>query len=69
MLVQEQAPLEASVWWLLAKVLKRLNRKSEALTALNAALDLQPPASDVALIKAALDKLHLDDHDPSEDEI
>ena len=68
--VQDQAPMEPSVWWLLAKVLKRLNRKSGALTALNAALDLQPPASDVALIKAALDKLHLEaDRSGDEDEI
>ena len=49
------------MWWLLAKVHKRLGHKSMALTALNAALDLQPPAADAALIKAALDKLHLDE--------
>ena len=58
-MLQEQVPAEASVWWLLAKVHKRLGHKSRALTALNAALDLQPPAADAALIKAALDKLHL----------
>ena len=57
-------PAEYTVWWHLAKVHKRLGQKAAALTALNSALDLQPPAADAALMKAAADKLHLEEARP-----
>jgi anaphase-promoting complex subunit 3 len=39
----------------------------DAVRAFNAALDLRPGASDVATIRAAIDKIHLPDEDLEEE--
>ncbi len=50
-------PKEASVHFQLGKLCKRLRRPQDALAHFMAALDLQPPVSDVNLIKSAIEKV------------
>lgn len=55
--LKDMIPKEASVYFQLGKLCKRLKRPQEALTHFMAALDLQPPVSDVNLIKNAIEKV------------
>lgn len=68
MAMQEVAPREASIFWQMGKLHKRLRQLDAALGSLNTALDLQPSAADAALIKSAIEKLHVSD-DNEEDEL
>ncbi|CAI5506082.1 unnamed protein product [Closterium sp. Naga37s-1] len=56
------AAREPSVYFLLGKICKKLDRPEEALMHLNCALDLKPPAQQVNLIKAFIEKLNVPDN-------
>ncbi|WOK95310.1 cell division cycle protein [Canna indica] len=57
----ETAPHESSVYALMGKIYKRLELHEKAMFCFGLALDLKPPAADVATIKAAMEKLYLPD--------
>ncbi|XP_044464916.1 cell division cycle protein 27 homolog B isoform X2 [Mangifera indica] len=59
--LKEYAPRESSVYALMGKIYKRHNMHNKALLHYGLALDLKPPATDVAAIKAAIEKLHVPD--------
>ncbi len=65
---QDIAPKEASVWFQMGKIFKRLEALDDALLHFNHALDLKPSSGDNALIKQAIEKLHVSD-DIAEEEI
>ena len=66
--VQDIAPREASVWFQMGRIYKRLDQPDQALAHFCTALDLKPSASDANLIKAAIEKIRLSD-DSEEEEI
>ncbi|XP_040941589.1 cell division cycle protein 27 homolog B isoform X1 [Gossypium hirsutum] len=55
------APRESSVYALMGKIYKRQNMHEKAMLHFGIALDLKPSATDVATIKAAIEKLHVPD--------
>ncbi|GMI19529.1 hypothetical protein TrRE_jg10858, partial [Triparma retinervis] len=57
--VVKAAPREASVWFLIGKVNKKMGRTDEALKAFTKALDLDP--KDGNMIKARIDRLDEDE--------
>ncbi|XP_020526332.1 cell division cycle protein 27 homolog B isoform X2 [Amborella trichopoda] len=57
--LKEFAPRESSVYALMGKVYKRLNRPEKAIFHFGSALDLKPCATDAAAIKSAIEKLHV----------
>ncbi|XP_052194703.1 cell division cycle protein 27 homolog B [Diospyros lotus] len=59
--LKEYAPHESSVYALMGKIYKRINMYDKAMLHFGLALDLKPPATDVASIKAAIEKLHVPD--------
>ncbi len=59
--LQDVAPKEASVWFQMGKIFKRLELLEDALLHFNHALDLQPSSGDTALIKQAIEKLNVPD--------
>ncbi|ONK74855.1 uncharacterized protein A4U43_C03F10820 [Asparagus officinalis] len=59
--VKEFTPCESSIYALMGKIYKRLNMHAKAMFYFGIALDLKPPAADVAAIKSAMEKLHLPD--------
>ncbi|XP_057513901.1 cell division cycle protein 27 homolog B-like isoform X2 [Actinidia eriantha] len=59
--LKEYAPHESSVYALMGKIYKRSNVYDKAMLHFGLALDLKPPATDVAAIKAAIEKLHVPD--------
>ncbi|XP_058187080.1 cell division cycle protein 27 homolog B-like isoform X2 [Rhododendron vialii] len=59
--LKEYAPQESSVYALMGKIYKRSNMYDKAMLHFGLALDLKPPATDVATIKAAIEKLHVPD--------
>ena len=64
---QDLAPREASVWFQLGKVHKRLEQPDAALMAFNMALDLKPSAADANLIKSAIERVRAPDEEPEEE--
>ncbi len=64
---QDIAPREASVWFQMGRIYKRLDQPDQALSHFCTALDLKPSAADVNLIKAAIEKIRVSDE--SEEEI
>ena len=54
---QDLAPREASIWFQMGKIYKRLGAPDQALAHFCRALDLKPPSADAALIKGAIEKL------------
>ena len=66
--VQHIAPREATVYFQMGRLYKKLGDADAALTHLNHALDLKPTSTDQNLIKSAIERLHMDD-DEVEDEI
>ena len=56
------------MWFQMGKIFKRLDLQNEALLHFNHALDLKPSSADAALIKQAVEKLHVSD-DIAEEEI
>ncbi|XP_052158987.1 cell division cycle protein 27 homolog B isoform X2 [Oryza glaberrima] len=72
--LKEIAPHESSMYALMGKIYKQLNILDKAVFCFGIALDLKPPAADVAIIKSAMEKVHLpdelmDDDDDDDDEI
>ncbi|XP_006657144.3 cell division cycle protein 27 homolog B isoform X1 [Oryza brachyantha] len=59
--LKEIAPHESSMYALMGKIYKQLNILDKAVFCFGIALDLKPPAADVALIKSAMEKVHLPD--------
>ncbi|KAL5768764.1 hypothetical protein ACOSP7_015309 [Xanthoceras sorbifolium] len=59
--LKEYAPRESSVYALMGKIYKRCNMHEKAMLHFGLALDLKPSATDVATIKAAIEKLHVPD--------
>ncbi|CAI0425557.1 unnamed protein product [Linum tenue] len=59
--LKEYAPRESSVYALMGKIYKRRNMHDKAMLHFGHALDLKPSATDVATIKAAIEKLHVPD--------
>ncbi|XP_022749853.1 cell division cycle protein 27 homolog B-like isoform X2 [Durio zibethinus] len=59
--LKEHAPRESSVYALMGKIYKRQNMHEKAMLHFGIALDLKPSATDVAIIKAAIEKLHVPD--------
>ncbi|XP_010540977.1 PREDICTED: cell division cycle protein 27 homolog B-like isoform X2 [Tarenaya hassleriana] len=55
------APCESSVYALMGRIYKRRNMHDKAMLHFGLALDMKPPAADVAAIKAAMEKLHVPD--------
>lgn len=59
--LKEYAPRESSVYALMGRIYKRSKMYDKAMLHYGLALDLKPPATDVAAIKAAIEKLHVPD--------
>ncbi|KAG6735776.1 hypothetical protein POTOM_061560 [Populus tomentosa] len=59
--LKEYAPRESSVYALMGRIYKRRNMHEKAMLHFGLALDLKPSATDVATIKAAIEKLHVPD--------
>ncbi|XP_010526443.1 PREDICTED: cell division cycle protein 27 homolog B isoform X2 [Tarenaya hassleriana] len=59
--LKEYAPCESSVYALMGRIYKRRNMHDKAMLHFGLALDMKPPATDVAAIKAAMEKLHVPD--------
>lgn len=57
MFAQDCAPKEASVFFLMGKIYKKLGMVDQASVNFNFALDLKPPSADINLIKSAIEKL------------
>jgi anaphase-promoting complex subunit 3 len=65
--MQSIAPREASVYFQMGKIFKRLDLGEEAMGAFTTALDLKPSSTDVNLIKSAIEKINVpDDEEDSE---
>ncbi|XP_072962662.1 cell division cycle protein 27 homolog B-like [Typha angustifolia] len=59
--LKEYVPRESSLYALMGKIYKQLNIHDKAMYYFGLALDLKPPAADVAAIKSAMEKLYLPD--------
>ncbi|KAK4747336.1 hypothetical protein SAY87_026373 [Trapa incisa] len=59
--LKEYAPRESSIYALMGIIYKRCNMHDKAMLHFGLALDLKPSATDVATIKAAMEKLHVPD--------
>eukprot|EP00258_Populus_trichocarpa_P018443 XP_006381758.2 cell division cycle protein 27 homolog B isoform X1 [Populus trichocarpa] len=59
--LKEYAPRESSVYALMGKIYKRRNMYEKAMLHFGLALDFKPSATDVATIKADIEKLHVPD--------
>lgn len=59
--LKEAIPKEASVFFQMGKIYKKLGRLDKAVAHFNIALDLKPSSLDASLIKSAMEKLHLDE--------
>ncbi|CAA2977920.1 Cell division cycle protein 27 homolog B [Olea europaea subsp. europaea] len=59
--LKEFAPRECSIYALMGRIYKRRNMYDRAMLNFGLALDLKPSATDVAAIKAAIEKLHVPD--------
>lgn len=55
--LKEYAPRESSIYALMGKIYKQRNMHDKAMLHFGVALDLKPPATDVAAIKV-IDRLH-----------
>ena len=65
--LKEVAPREASVFFLIGRIHKKLGAADDAMTNFSTALDLKPASADVNLIKGAIEKLHMPDDSEEED--
>ena len=65
--LQEIAPNEASVWFQMGKIYKKLEQHDEALRHYNTALDLKPSSSDSNMIKSAIEKIRISDETEDEE--
>lgn len=65
--MQHIAPREASVWFQLGKIYKKLDKVDEAMLHFSTALDLKPTSADVNLIKSAIEKIRVSDDSEEEE--
>ncbi|KAK9825199.1 hypothetical protein WJX81_006564 [Elliptochloris bilobata] len=65
--LRDIAPREASVWFQMGRIYKRLDQPDQALAHFCTALDLKPSAGDVNLIKAAIEKIRVSDESEEEE--
>jgi len=65
--LKEVAPREASVFFLMGKIYKKLDLPDQAMVNFSVALDLKPASGDVNLIKSAIEKLHVPDDSEDDD--
>ena len=65
--LKEVAPREASVFFLIGRIYKKLDMADRAMVNFSTALDLKPASGDVNLIKSAIEKLHVTDDSEEED--
>eukprot|EP00887_Chlorella_sp_A99_P004840 scaffold4.g4840.t1 len=65
--LKDVAPREASVLFHMGKVYKKLGLLDEAMACFSNALDLQPPSADTNVIKAAIERINLADHEEEEE--
>ncbi|KAL5697576.1 hypothetical protein ACHQM5_028702 [Ranunculus cassubicifolius] len=63
--LKEFAPHESSVYALMGRIYKRCNQDAKAMLHFGLALDLKPSAADAAVIKSAIEKLHVDELEDS----
>ncbi|KAL6873476.1 hypothetical protein ACP4OV_013558 [Aristida adscensionis] len=61
------APHESSMYALMGKIYKQLNILDKAVFCFGIAMDLKPPAADLAIIKSAMEKVHLPDEMEDDD--
>lgn len=66
--LQQMAPKEATVYFQLGKVYKRLDRVDQAMIHFSTALDLKPSSADTNTIKAAIEGLHAPPPDDSDED-
>ena len=66
--LQQMAPKEATVYFQLGKVYKRLDRVDQAMIHFSMALDLKPSSADTNKIKAAIEGLHAPPPDDSDED-
>ncbi|KAJ8750661.1 hypothetical protein K2173_015842 [Erythroxylum novogranatense] len=59
--LKDYAPRESGLYALMGKIYKRRNMHEMAMLNFGLALDMKPSATDVATIKAAIEKLHVPD--------
>ena len=57
--LQDKAPKEASIYFHMGQIYRRLNRTDLALMHFSQALDLKPSSADVNMIKSAIEKLRI----------
>ncbi|KAL6603817.1 hypothetical protein ACP70R_044178 [Stipagrostis hirtigluma subsp. patula] len=67
--LKEIAPHESSMYALMGKIYKQLNILDKAVFCFGIAMDLKPPAADLAIIKSAMEKVHLPDELMEEDDL
>ncbi|EMS45084.1 Cell division cycle protein 27-like protein B [Triticum urartu] len=67
--LREIAPHESSMYALMGKIYKQLNILDKAVFCFGVALDLKPPAADLAIIKSAMEKVHLPDELMEDDDL
>ena len=65
--LQEIAPKEASVFFLMGRIYKKLGLQEKAMINFSIALDLRPSNADVNSIKSAIEKLDSDEVSDEED--
>ena len=56
--LKKEAPKEASIYFSLGKLYKKLGQTRQATECFSAALDLKPLAGDMNALKSALERLH-----------
>ncbi|XP_020239897.1 cell division cycle protein 27 homolog B [Cajanus cajan] len=66
--LKQCAPDESSVYALMGNIYRRRNMHERAMFHYGIALDLKPSATDAAIIKAAIEKLHIPDEFEDDDE-
>ena len=65
--MQDKAPKEASVYFQIGKIFRRLAKTDKALVYFSTALDLKPSTSDIGMIKSAIEKLRISNDSDDED--
>ena len=65
--LREVAPREASVYFLMGRIFKKLEMPNRAMLNFSLALDLKPSSADVNSIKAAIEKLHVPEEEEEEE--
>jgi anaphase-promoting complex subunit 3 len=65
--LQDKAPKEASVYFQIGKIYRRLDQTDKALMYFSTALDLKPSSSDINMIKSAIEKLKISNESDEEE--